>query len=148
MWPFSRRRAEPETISVDDIAPARLPFILLQVRDDRPEQVTARLATAHAIVIERNGVVSDIMSSLSLSVFGFPDSAGLETDRANHASAVEDLMRNLSPDVRLLHGIVDGLIGNTGSELRMHYGPVIPRFADYLQTLMKLEFGEAREFST
>jgi hypothetical protein len=129
------------------LEPASIQFVLVQVRDDRPDQVAPRLATAHAIVVEKEGTICDLMSSMSLSVFGFPVSAGTDRDGANRDAAATELLRALAPDARLVHGVAEGLIGNSGSPHRFHYGPVIPHFTNVVEVLIKLEFGEAREFS-
>jgi hypothetical protein len=166
MWSFKRWRERkklhaafspylPKDI-IDDIVnnprpfpaapqPARLCFILLQVRDDPLERMPEHMATAFDILLRREGMVWDTMSSLTLATFGLPISDDPGRDRDQRTKSVAHLMTELGADVRLVYGTVDGFLGNCGSPERFHYGPMLPGFARYLQELTKLEFGQAAE---
>ncbi|MDQ7247533.1 hypothetical protein [Dongia sedimenti] len=50
--------------------------------------------------------------------------------------------QNLGENIRLICGDVDGVVGNTGSQRRFHYGCLIPQFDKYLSLLFALEFGK------
>ena len=166
MWPFKRRRdaaklhAEATRRLADEVVdeliknprqpriglnPASIRFILLQVRDEPVEQAVATIAKAIDLIERRNGMVTDVMSSMVLAVFGLPDSDDAEKDRDQQAKTVARLIAELGPDVRLAHGTADGLIGTFGAPQHMHYGPLVPGFARYLNALIAVEFGEAVE---
>ena len=124
---------------------AEICFILLQVRDDTIEQVPASMAEAMDIILQRNGTVCDVMSSTLLAIFGFPISDDPEKNRDQRSKSVVRLVTELGPNVRLVYGTVDGLVGNFGMARRFHYGPLLPGFARYLAALTALEFGQAVE---
>ena len=54
-------------------------------------------------------------------------------------------MTKLGANIRLVHGTAEGLVGNYGSEHRIHWGPLLPGFAQYVSALTALEFGQAAE---
>lgn len=166
MWPFKRRRERaklraaftrrladevidelvrnPRPIRME-LQPATLRFILLQVRDDPVEQASAHMATAFDIIERRQGTVWGVASSMALASFGPPFSDDAERASDQRAKSVARLMTELDPDIRLVHGTVDGLLGNCRSPERMHYGPLLPQFARYLSALIALEFGQSAE---
>ena len=55
------------------------------------------------------------------------------------------LVAELGPEVRLVHGAADGLVGTFGSPQHMHYGPLLPGFQRHLGALLALEFGQSAE---
>lgn len=166
MWPFKRRRddamlhAETTRRLADEVAdelvrnprppqmglsPASIRFILLQVRDDPVEQAAVNVAKAIDLIERRNGMVTDVMSSMVLAVFGLPDSDDAEKERDQQAKCVARLVAELGQDVRLVHGMADGLAGTFGSPQHMHYGPLLPGFQRHLGALLTLEFGQSAE---
>lgn len=141
MWPFKRRRerAKLRAAFTRDLAEevadellnnpglirletqrAEICFILLQVRDDRVDEVQAHLAKAMDIIMRRNGTVCDIMSSTMMSVFGFPIAMDPEKANDQRAKSVARLVTELGPNIRLVHGTAEGLVGNFGSARRLH----------------------------
>lgn len=166
MWPFKRKRdaaklrAEATRRLADEVAdelvrrprlprvglaPAPVRFILLQVRDEPVERAAAAIATAIDLIERRNGMVTDVMASMVLAVFGLPESGDAEKDRDQQAKAIARLVTELGSDVRLVHGATNGLVGTFGSPQHMHYGPLLPGFARYLAALTALEFGQSAE---
>jgi len=166
MWPFKRRRDEAKLRAegtrrlADEVAdelvrnprppqmglsPASIRFILLQVRDEPVEQAAVNAAKAIDLIERRNGMVTDVMSSMVLAVFGLPESEDAEKDRDQQAKSVARLVAELGQDVRLVHGTAGGLAGTFGSPQHVHYGPLLPGFARYLTALMALEFGQSAE---
>ena len=164
MWPFKRRRKTEKLLapSIDRLAgevahellnnPGRLQlktervdicFILLQVRDDRADEVLAHMATAIDIILRRNGMVCDVMSSVVLSMFGFPVGNDMDEASDQRAKSIARLLTELGSNIRLVHGTAEGLVGNFGSPQRLHYGPVLPGFARYMTALLALEFGQS-----
>lgn len=168
MWPFKRRRNEAELRAdatrrlADEVAdelvrnprppriglsPAQIRFILLQVRDEPVEHAAATIAKAIDLIERRDGMVTDVMSSMVLAVFGSPDSDDAERDRDQQAKTVARLTAELGPDARLVHGAAVGLVGTFGSPQHMHYGPLLPGFQNHLGALLALEFGESAEIA-
>jgi hypothetical protein len=166
MWPFKRRRdeaklrAEATRRLADEVAdelvrhprppriglnPAQVRFILLQVRDEPVEHAAATIAQAIDLIERRDGMVTDVMSSMVLAVFGLPESDDAEKARDRQAKCIARLVAELGPDVRLVHGAADGLIGTFVSPQHMHYGPLLPGFQRYLGALLALEFGQSAE---
>jgi len=125
--------------------PTRLCFILLQVRDEPVGQAPAHLVKAFDIIQRRDGMVWSVMSSVALATFGMPFSDDPERDQDQRAKSVARLVAELGRDIRLIHGTVDGLLGDYGSENRRHYGPLLPFFQRHLNALTALEFGQATE---
>src|SRR5690348_11350840 len=119
--------------------PTELCFILLQVRDDPVDQLPAHLAKAFDIIMRRQGAVWGVMSSMALATFGLPFSDDPEKDHDQRAKSVARLVTELGPDIRLIHGTVDGLIGRYGGEGRSVYGPLLPNFQRYVGALTALE---------
>jgi hypothetical protein len=166
MWPF-KRRPEREKIRaafshyltdefIDDLVnnprpmpttpqPAELCFILLQVRDDPLDQAPMRMSRAIDIIARRDGMIWNVLSSITLATFGLPVSEDPEKDRDQRTKSIARLVTELGSDIRLIYGTADGLLANSGSSQRFHYGPVLPDFQRYLDALTKLEFGQAAE---
>jgi hypothetical protein len=166
MWPFKhwRERAEVRAAFMKYLTPALVDrlrsqpdrlrleteradicFILLQVRDDPVDQVSAHMAHAMDIIVRRNGTVCDIMSSMVLAIFGHPISEELEKSNDQRAKSVARLVTELGANIRLVHGTTEGLVGNYGSPDRIHWGPLLPGFAQYVNALTALEFGQSAE---
>lgn len=120
-------------------------FILLQVRDDPVDQVSTHLAYAMDIIIRHDGLVCDIMSSMALMIFGLPLREDPEKCNDQRAKSVARLVTELGANIRLVHGTTEGLVGNYGSEHRVHWGPLLPGFARHVNALTALEFGQAAE---
>ena len=93
MWPFKRRRERrraPRDVQARHLAeesptnwsstrvrhagavPGAVRFILLQVRDE-PVVTRPTIAKAIDLIERRNGMVTDVMSSMVLAVFGLPE---------------------------------------------------------------------------
>ncbi|MEZ5831098.1 MAG: hypothetical protein R3D05_07950 [Dongiaceae bacterium] len=166
MWPFKRRRAHAKLRAaytrhladevIDELIkgprpldaapqPARLCYILLQVRDDPVEQVPALMSQAIDIIVRRNGSVWGVTSSLALASFGPPFSDDPERDLDQRTKSIARLLTELGPNVRIVYGNADGLLGNCGSANRPHFGPVLPDLARHLAALMALDFGQSAE---
>jgi adenylate cyclase len=166
MWPFKRWRERAEVRAafmkylspelVDrlsrnpdrvrlEVARADICFILLQVRDDPVDQVSAHIAHAMDIIIQCDGTVCDIMSSMVLAIFGLPLREDPEKSSDQRAKSVARLVTELGTNIRLVYGTTEGLVGNYGSSDRFHWGPLLPGFARYMTALMALEFGQSAE---
>ena len=167
MWPFTRRRERAQIHALirkylsEEVAdellnnPSRVRletqradicFILMQVRDDPVDQVQAHLETAFDIILRRDGTICDQMSSFVLSIFGHPIETDPERASDQRAKSVARLTTELGANIRLVHGTAaEGLVGNYGSPDRIHWGPLLPGFAQYVNALTALEFGQSAE---
>jgi hypothetical protein len=61
------------------------------------------------------------------------------------AELVARLLGELGPNIRIISGRADGLLGMMGTKQRFTFGPIIPNFGDHLQTLTKLPYGNSAE---
>lgn len=168
MWPFKRRKSEKarfreafsQYLSEDvmdailargaqDIAPPKpwtCAYVLLQVRDEDLNAASEHLTRATDILLHRDGVVSDFLSSLILAQFGLPlIDDDLDKARSQQAKAVARLLSELGSNVRLVHGVATGLAGNIGAQQRLHFGVLLPDLNSKLATLLALDFGKAAE---
>jgi hypothetical protein len=164
MWPFSRvaqrrqlRAAFSKYLSPEFVGqiekgsagllstrpkPARICFILLQVRDDELVKAASDLSIATDTIIEHGGLVMETMGSCVLAIFGHSVGADPGQDHIQRDTAAAHLVANLSESIRLVYGDADGLVGNIGSQRRLHYGCLIPQFDEYLSAVFVLEFGK------
>jgi hypothetical protein len=168
MWPFKRRREREQLRAVfkkylaDEVADellnnprslrletqrAQVCFILLQVRDDPVDQVSAHMTHAFDIILRRNGTICDIMSSMVLAIFRHPISEDPEKSNDQRAKSVARLVTELGANIRLVHGTTEGLVGNYGAQGRVHWGALLPGFARYMTALTALEFGQSAEIA-
>ena len=151
MWPFKRRRddamlhAETTRRLADEVAdelvrnprppqmglsPASIRFILLQVRDEPVEQAAVNVAKAIDLIERRNGMVTDVMSSMVLAVFGLPDSDDAEkAQRPAARSASRGWWRSWGRMSGWCTARRTGWSATFGSPQHMHYGPLLPGFA-------------------
>ena len=95
------------------------------------------------IVLARHCRVGNVVDGVVTKAKGaVPDA---ERARDQQAKTVARLTAELGPDVRLVHGAADGLVGTFGSPQHMHYGPLLPGFGHHLGALLALEFGQSAE---
>jgi hypothetical protein len=78
-------------------------------------------------------------------IFGHPIPEAPERSNDHRAEVVARLMSELGANIRLVHGTTVGLVGNIGSRHRLHWGPLLAGFAQYVNALMALEFGQSAE---
>jgi hypothetical protein len=78
-------------------------------------------------------------------IFGHPISEDLDKSNDQRAKSVARLVTELGANVRLVHGTTEGLVGNVGSPHRLTDGALLPGFAQYVNALMALEFGQSAE---
>jgi len=165
MWPFDRKKRRvdselrrfasylsPDVVKVlADRSPreplferGEIPFALLQVRDDKAENVGRHLARAMTIVSEAGGL-ADMMSSFVFVIFGFPRGAwasvlekpSVENGRRLSAALLQDM----GADVKVIYGTAAGVVGNLGGPHHLYYGAAIPDFGTLMAKLVQLEFG-------
>ena len=112
-------------------------YIVLQVRDDTPEDLQRHLDQALEIVVNQGGVVESIMSSIVSVIFKpTPD----PQDRP-----VDALLGKLGSNVRVVYGHGECLRGFLGIPAAFSHGTILPNFNRTLEILLHLEFGSSTE---
>jgi len=111
-------------------------YVILQVRDDTPEDVQHHLAQALEILIEHDGVIEDFMSSIVTVTFK-------PTPDTNKPS-LDALVGKLGPDVRAIYGCGEFPRGTYGSQGRFNYGTIFPHIGIKLEALFQLQFGTSK----
>jgi hypothetical protein len=171
MWPFDRgkkrskeniRRAfsqylsrdvldalaeNPESLRLPEPQAVKLFYIVLQVRDDAIEDVPAYLDRALEIGLAFN-CTTYIVSSMVVITFGLPIdimNGRYEEGIDRRADVVARLLGELGPNIRIISGCADGLLGMMGTKQRLTFGPVIPNFGDHLRVLTRLDYGQSEE---
>jgi hypothetical protein len=112
-------------------------YIVLQVRDDTPEDLQRHLDQALEIVVNQGGIVESIMSSIVSVIFKpTPD----PQDRP-----VDALLARLGLNVRAVYGHGECLRGFLGIPAAFSHGTILPNFNRTLEILLHLEFGSSAE---
>lgn len=127
----------------DQLKKGNIDYLIMQIRGDTIEDILRLLSKSTEIIVNMNGMVSCIFSSLLFATFGFP------FDEYRDASGtceqvVNDLVSQLKKDIRVVYGSSNGLYGNLGSPRSMHFGPLLPRIEEKLKILFTLGFAESR----
>lgn len=150
MWPFRRKtpQAIPEFADLVKQASRRelrtyeVNFVLFQVRDDVLENVPQYMDNAVAVLTKHRVPLIDISSSIVFATIGFPGLTQTLPNADNiRVDLVQDLQCNLRDDIRILHGVVRGVVGH----LVVRLAALVPRYDKLLQALFSLEYGDAQE---
>jgi hypothetical protein len=112
-------------------------YVIFQVRDDKPEDVQRHLAHVLDIVLDHDGVIEGIMSSIAVATF---------KSSAPARRSLDALLGKLGPDARAVHGQGEFLRGAYGSQRRFTYGTILPNLTAKLEALRKTEFGATTLF--
>lgn len=166
MWPFNRRRTEAARLrqafggylSEEAIRALGTPrgkleprigrhaYVLLQVRGDDPAQVARHFASAVDLLVRHDGIALGMLPPFVMAAFALPHAeTDLGTAQARQAATVAALIEGLGPNVRLIHGTEDGLMGAVGSRQHLHYGLILPESSAKMAKLLSLDFGTAAE---
>lgn len=138
---LARSQAEPRPPQ-----PWQFAYVLFQVRDADLDKVPARLSSAVEILTRRDGFVADMMSSVVLGIFGLPlIDDDLEKSRGQQAKVVARLVEEFGPDVRIVHGIAQGLAGDVGAPSNPSFGVLLPDPVGKLGALFALAYGNAAQ---
>jgi hypothetical protein len=114
-------------------------FLIFQIRDDRLEDVQTNLPPALDLIVDCDGHIESIMSSVVCAVF-----KEKTKPRQRPADALLDRFGN---NVRVVYGRGEFLRGNIGSAKRFTYGTTFPQFGKMLEVLLRLEFGSSKEIA-
>ena len=125
---------------------ARIEFVLVFVAGKTPEEVSERVGRVTEIAMSHDGSVHDIIGALIVVAFGTVQHGSPIAGK--RAALVEHLSRELLSHLKIVHGASDGHYGLVGSEVRVSYSFILPRFDAMLGRLSQLEFGQIEEFVT
>jgi hypothetical protein len=107
-------------------------YVIFQVRDDEPEDIQRHLGHVLDIVLDHDGTIESIMSSIAVATF---------KSRAPAKRSLDVLLGKLGPDVRAIYGQGEFLRGTHGSLRRFTYGTIFPNINAKLEALRDTEFG-------
>lgn len=118
-------------------------FLLVQVRESDLEQVRNIVSKAISNIVDNNGVIQSIMSSIILATFGFPfeglNNAFAECEKTGH-----QLLEIYQNDIRVLYGNSEAIFYELTANQYFNYTTLIPKFNAILDTLFSLEYGTIR----
>lgn len=126
----------------DEMQRCPISFILLQIKDERMDDLKDMLSKVTEVLCKNNGFITGIISNTILAIFGFPP----ENDQnsvVDLENVVTSLLKAVEENVRLVYGKKEGLLGNFGTAERLYYGPIFKNFDDVLLALRKVDYGEA-----
>jgi hypothetical protein len=138
------QRPVPSPTDAFDLKTSWLYCLLVQVRDDTAADVRRNGEQAMA-VCQRRGVIMDIMASVQLVIFGYPDGTQ-EQCRTNGQSTAAELQASLGDDVRVVAFYGDVTHGLLGTKERFDYATLLPKFDRFLSALLATEWGRVTEF--
>jgi len=136
--------ARGEPLQRQPFTAAQIEFVLVFVRGDTPEMISERVGQVAAIAISRKAVVHGLVCELVVIAFG--THPAISSAVGQRAALVEQLGKELSDHVKVIHGAAAGHYGQIGSGYRMAYGFLLPHFNAILGRLSSLEFGQIEEF--
>jgi hypothetical protein len=114
-------------------------YVLFQIRDDNLEDIQMNLPAALDFIVDCDGLVESIMSSVVCAVF--------KDGPKSRERPVETLLNKLGTNVRAVYGRGEFLRGNIGSAKRFTYGTTFTQFDKMLEVLLRLEFGSSEEIA-
>jgi len=123
---------------------ARIEFVLAFVKGDNSARVAQHMARVADLAIAHGGVVHDLVGGLVVVAFGTHPALSVESK--GRPALVDALQREFAGDVKIVHGAADGHYGLVGSEGRMSYTFLVPKFDEMLGALGRLGFGQIEEF--
>jgi hypothetical protein len=136
----------PSPTNAPDLKTNWLYCLLIQVRDDTAADV--RRNGEHAMAIcQRSGVIADIMASIQLVIFGFPDGTQ-EQCRTNGQVTAAELQASLGDDVRVVAFYGEVTHGVVGTKQRFDYSILVPKFDRFLSALLGTGWGHVTEFGS
>jgi hypothetical protein len=114
-------------------------YLIFQVRDDRLEDIQVNLSPALDLIVDCDGLVEAIMSSVVCAVF--------KEETKSRERPAKALLDRFGTNVRVVYGRGQFLRGNIGSAKRFTYGTTFPQFGKMLEALLRLEFGSSEEIT-
>lgn len=121
--------------------------LLVQVRDDTPEDMRCNAEQATLTFMKHHGVILDLTASLQFVVFGTFGEAK-DKCRDDSSAASKELLLSLGNDIRIV--AFDGNIayGIIGADTRFNYTACVPKFDRFLAALLNTEYGRITELGS
>ncbi|SPE52919.1 hypothetical protein SBV1_1610011 [Verrucomicrobia bacterium] len=125
---------------------SHIEFVIASVSGDTAERISELMGRVLGIATRHGALVDGLSGSVVVAAFGAPPA------RPPLAGArfrlVEELLRELGGEIKVVHGAGQGCYGLFGSEANGRYSFAVPRFDDALGLLSSTKFGSAQEFKT
>src|ERR1700754_3834067 len=112
-------------------------YLFFQIRDEKLEDIQVNLPAALDLIVDCDGLVESIMSSVVCAVF--------KDKLKSPVRPVDVLLKKFGTNVRAVYGRGEFLRGTIGSSKRFTYGTTFPGFGEMLEALFRLEFGSSKE---
>jgi hypothetical protein len=128
---------------IDDVRALKtnwLYCLLVQVRDDTPEETQRNVEQGIPIYVRHHGAIMDLTASFQFIAFGVHGELK-ETCRDNSRAASKELLAECGENVRVVAFDGDMTYGNIGTDARMNYTVFVPKFDRCLAALLNTEFG-------
>lgn len=139
---------------VDAVAqtPAKLDFthstawlhcLLIQVRDDTPDDTQRNITHIVPICLNNDGVIFDLMASIQLVGFGklFRSNKTQEEHRHNGLNASNEILKTLGSNTRIVSFSGEIPYGNFGEDRRFAFTIGPPKFDRFMAALLETEWG-------
>jgi hypothetical protein len=143
---------EPEVVDrlLDGKSPAPsltasdIEFVLVSVRFETPRQVSEMIGRVVEICSRHQASVDGVSGSIVVAAFGVQPHATTKPGAA--VDLASELIRDLGPDVRIVHGSGPGFHGCLGSGKSLRFSFILRGFDSSLALLDKTEFGTMQKF--
>jgi hypothetical protein len=118
--------------------------LLIQVRDDTPEDTQRNVAQIVPICLNNDGVIFDLMASIQLVGFGKLFRSDKTQQEYNHNSlnASSEILGCLGSNVRIVSFCGDIPYGNFGGDRRLAFTIAPPKFDRFMAALLDTKFGQ------
>ena len=121
--------------------------LLVQVRDDTPEETRRNVEQGIPVYVRHHGVILDLTASIQFTVFGVHDQ-GKEECRNNSRATSEELIASCGENIRGVAFDCEMAYGTIGKDHRMNYTVFVPKFDRFLAALLSAEFGRITELGS
>jgi hypothetical protein len=137
----------PEKLDLTRLTTKWLCCLLLQVRDDSPEDIQCNIAPIIPICLQNNGLIVDMMASIQLVAFGEIANikCSIENSRQNCRNSVNEILKLLDKNIKIVAFEGNLAVGNIGAGQRFNYTVLVPKFDRLLAALLNTEHGHVTE---
>jgi hypothetical protein len=147
---MSRASSEVALIDLETLRALKTDWLyclLAQVRDDTPEDIRCNIQQAIPICVKHCGLILDITASILFVAFGIHGGEKKENGD-NSRSTLEELLASLNENIKVVSFDGDLPYGNIGTNQRMDYTILVPKFDRFIGALLSTEFGRVTELGS
>jgi hypothetical protein len=126
---------------------SRLYCLLVQVRDNTPDDIQRNVEQVIPIYAKHSGVIIDMIASIQLVLFGL-FAATLQNMSDDSRETAEELLNLTEDQVRIVAFNGNISYGNIGTNNSMNYTACLPKFDRLLAALLGTEYGCITELGT